>query len=396
MDKKVLLGIIAAFATIVVAIVKVAPEFTNMSREGLKEPTTITTGNSSVVVSNSTGTITVNMSPLEHWEKALRDRGLKDSKVQSELKRLLQMLDEKLQNDIRSASAHPQESIRALLYLYEGNLLKAEAMIRAAIARPASDVSTRVASSLQSRDPPSPSRPMPSPPVAEPTSPSNRQPEITQVPPVVTEPPTQNMVSGQTPAIGTLVPAQTQDPEHVRGQITRVDATAIEVNTASGKTVVLATNGATSIFGLTKASFTEVQFGTYVGAVGMRGERYSPIVRDSLHWLHNGFGLRIIDEKLRGIALGHKKWDQPPGAIMAHGWVDDIEVRVLSIKYGPTEEEETDVEIPRDAPIHKMSLGDKGLLKAGAHIFAGAQKSGNGTYTAAFIIVGTHGIVPRL
>jgi hypothetical protein len=160
--------------------------------------------------------------------------------------------------------------------------------------------------------------------------------------------------------------------------------------------VTLATNGATSIFSLSKASFTEVQFGTYVGAVAMRDDRYSPIVRDSLSWLHNGFELRIIDDSLRGIALGHQKWDQPPGAIMAHGWVDDMEVRVLSIKYGPTEEEETDVEVPRDAPVHRMSLGDKNLLKPGVHIFAGAQKNGDGKYTANFIMVGKDGVAPKL
>ena len=190
--------------------------------------------------------------------------------------------------------------------------------------------------------------------------------------------------------------AQAPDPENIRGQITRVEASSIEVKTANGKTVMLTTNGTTSVFSLTKASFTEVQFGSYVGAVAMRDERYSPIVRDSLSWLHNGFELRIFDESLRGIALGHKKWDQPPGAIMAHGWVDDMEVRVLSIKYGPTEEEETDVEVPRDAPIHRMSIGDKGLLKPGAHIFAGAQKNGDGKYTAVFVIVGKDGIVPKL
>jgi hypothetical protein len=128
----------------------------------------------------------------------------------------------------------------------------------------------------------------------------------------------------------------------------------------------------------------------------MRDERYSPIVRDSLSWLHNGFELRIIDDSLRGIALGHQKWDQPPGAIMAHGWVDDMEVRVLSIKYGPTDEEETDVEVPRDAPVHRMTLGDKNLLKPGAHIFAGAQKTGESKYTATFIMVGKDGVTPKL
>jgi hypothetical protein len=195
---------------------------------------------------------------------------------------------------------------------------------------------------------------------------------------------------------GTALRAQSKDAENVRGQITRMEEAAIEVKTASGKTVTLATNAATSIFSLSKASFGEVQFGTYVGAVAMRDDRYSPIVRDSLSWLHNGFELRIIDDSLRGIALGHQKWDQPAGAIMAHGWVDDMEVRVLSIKYGPTDEEETDVEVPRDAPVHRMSLGDKSLLKPGVHIFAGAQKTGDGKYTATFIMVGKDGVTPKL
>jgi hypothetical protein len=195
---------------------------------------------------------------------------------------------------------------------------------------------------------------------------------------------------------GTALRAQSKDAENVRGQITRIEDATIEVKTASGKIVTLATNAATSIFSLSKASFGEVQFGTYVGAVAMRDDRYSPIVRDSLSWLHNGFELRIIDDSLRGIALGHQKWDQPPGAIMAHGWVDDMEVRVLSIKYGPTDEEETDVEVPRDAPVHRMSLGDKNLLKPGAHIFAGAQKTGDGKYSASFIMVGKDGVTPKL
>ena len=196
--------------------------------------------------------------------------------------------------------------------------------------------------------------------------------------------------------LNTVARAQPPDQEHVRGQIARVEASAIEVKTANGRTVRVAIVDTSTIFSLTKASFAEVSFGTYVGAVAMKDDRYSPIVRDSLSWLHNGFELRIMDENLRGIALGHKKWDQPPGAIMAHGWVDDIEVRVLSIKYGPTDEEETDVEVPRGAPVHRMSLADKGVLKAGAHIFAGAQKAADGKYSALFVLVGKDGIVPKL
>jgi hypothetical protein len=152
------------------------------------------------------------------------------------------------------------------------------------------------------------------------------------------------------------------------------------------------------VFSLSKASFADVAFGTYVGAVSYKlgDDIYSPIVRDSLSWLHKGLELRIIDEELRGIAVGHTKWDLTPNSVMTHGWVDDQEERVISIKYGPTEEEETDVEVARDIPVLKMSLGDRALIRTGARIFAGAHKEAGGDYVAVFIFVGKDGIAPPL
>ncbi len=194
-----------------------------------------------------------------------------------------------------------------------------------------------------------------------------------------------------------FTPPPPNDPEHIRGEIAKVDSSSVVVKTNDGKTVSLALPDDVTIIGLTKGSFTEVEFGKYVGSVGVRLDEYSPIIRDSLSWLHKGFELRIIDEKLRGIALGHRKWDLLPDSVIAHGWVDDMEERVMSIKYGPTEQEETDVQIPRDVPILKMSLGDRSLIKPGAHVFAGAQKDGGeGKYDAVFILVGKDGIVPPM
>jgi hypothetical protein len=194
-------------------------------------------------------------------------------------------------------------------------------------------------------------------------------------------------------------PKPTQDaaePDHIRGQITTVNGSKIDLQTANGQTVQLELSNNLTVIVLTKGSFTAVDFGIYVGSAAVRLEAYSPIVRDSLSWLHKGFELRIIDEKLRGIALGHKKWDLTPDAIIAHGWIDDIEGRTLSIKWGPTEIEETDVEIPRDVPVLKMLLGDNSLIKPGARVLAGAQKGANGAYTAVYMFVGKDGIVPPL
>ncbi len=192
-------------------------------------------------------------------------------------------------------------------------------------------------------------------------------------------------------------PAQAQEePDHIRGQITEVTASSIVVKANGGKAVRLATPEGLTVIGLEKGSFTKVDFGVYVGSVAVKLDEYSPIVRDSMSWLHKGFELRIIDEQLRGIAAGHKKWSLTLDSIMAHGWVDDIEDRVLSIKYGPTEEEETDVEVPRDVPVLKMALTDRSDIKLGAHVFAGAQKDEDGNYVAVFIFVGKGDVVPPL
>jgi len=201
-------------------------------------------------------------------------------------------------------------------------------------------------------------------------------------------------------ALDTSACAQDAEPDHIRGQLSKVEAASVVVKTADGRAVRLELSNNLTMISLSKASFADVDFGTYVGSVAVRLDVNSPIVRaiprDSLSWLHEGFELRIIDEQLRGIALGHKKWDLTPESIIAHGWVDDLEGRVLSIKYGPTEDEETDVDIPRDVPILRMSLADKSLLKPGAHVFVGAQKGADGKYVAVFIFVGKDGIVPPL
>lgn len=199
-----------------------------------------------------------------------------------------------------------------------------------------------------------------------------------------------------TPAHAQKVSQSGDKPDHIRGEIAAVDDSSVVLKTDAGKKVRLGLLDYSSILSLAKASFTDVDFGVYVGSISKRLDQYSPIVRDSLSWLHQGYELRVFDEELRGLALGHQKWDLTPESVMTHGWVDDLEIRVLSIKYGPTEEEETDVDISRDVPILRLSVGDRSLLKPGAHVFAGARKGEDGGYEAVFLMVGEDSIVPPL
>ncbi len=193
--------------------------------------------------------------------------------------------------------------------------------------------------------------------------------------------------------------AQQAEPERFRGEIVQVGKGTIVLKTAQGAAQRFVLGEGAAIFQLTRARFADVDFGTYVGSVSYKlGDNiYSPIVRDSLSWLHRGYEFRVIDEKLRGIAVGHTKWDLTPDSVMTHGWIDDMEDRVVSIKYGPTEEEETDVEVSRDTPVTKMSPGDPSLLKPGARVFIGAQRNAKGDPAAVFIFVGGQdGAIPGL
>ncbi len=199
---------------------------------------------------------------------------------------------------------------------------------------------------------------------------------------------------------GSAARAQTAEPVHVRGQIASVEAGAVTLKTADGKTVRLAMGEKLPVFSLAKASFSSVDFGVYVGSAAVRLDMTSPIVRatprETISWLYEGYELRIIDEALRGIAVGFKPWDKPGGASMTHGWVDDLEGRVISIKYGPTQDEESDVIFSKDVPITRMSIGNMSMVKPGAHVVAGAQKSADGKQSALFLFVGLDGLVPSL
>ena len=190
------------------------------------------------------------------------------------------------------------------------------------------------------------------------------------------------------------------ETDHVRGQIASVEPGAITLKTADGKTLRLATGEKMPVFSLSKASFSSVDFGVYVGSAAVRLDMTSPIVRatprETISWLYEGHELRIIDEALRGIAVGFKKWDRPGGASMTHGWVDDLEGRVVSIKYGPTQDEESDVIFSKDVPVTRMSIGNISMVKPGAHVVAGAQKGADGKPSALFLFVGLDGLVPSL
>ena len=207
--------------------------------------------------------------------------------------------------------------------------------------------------------------------------------------------------------LGLGTPAHAQDePDRLRGVITEVDGATMVMETTDGKTIHLGIPDYITVFSLTEARFEDLEFGAYIGAanVQLTGERHSPFIRDSASWLHEGFELRIIDEDIRGIALGHTPWDLPNRSTeasvaetsMTHGWIDDIELRTVMIKYGPTPEEETDVEFNEEVPVVRMAIGESDLIKPGVRVLVGAQNDEDDNYVAVFAFIGVNGVVPGM
>lgn len=201
-------------------------------------------------------------------------------------------------------------------------------------------------------------------------------------------------------ALAGTVRADDVEPDHVRGRISSVDAATVTIKTADGRSLRLELPEKVAVFTLTKAAFSNIDFGQYVGSVAVKLDITDPIVRatprETIGILFQGHELRIIDEKLRGIAVGYKKWDVPKGGSMTHGWVDDMDGRTVTIKYGPQREEQSDVLVGKDMPITRMSLGERGDIKVGAHAFVGTSKGADGKLGATFVFVGKDGLVPSL
>lgn len=195
-------------------------------------------------------------------------------------------------------------------------------------------------------------------------------------------------------ALGASVPAvaQTVATQHIRGQITAADDSSITVKTRAGATVRLALASDVSVSSLTKAGFSDLKAGAYIGSAAVP-IRPAPRTFDMKTPTLTALEVQIFPESMRGVGEGQRKWDLTPDSTMTSGTVLDVEGRVLSIRFRGNDR---DVHVPPQAPIVKVGPGDRGLLKPGAHVFAVAQPGANGSLTALRVSVGMGGLVPPM
>ena len=187
-------------------------------------------------------------------------------------------------------------------------------------------------------------------------------------------------------AVSLVAVAQTP-PARVRGTVEKIDKLDLAVRANNGQSVHIKLAENYVVMGIAKASIADIAAGKFIGATTL-GERDGALVALEVH---------IFPESMRGTGEGHYAWDLKPESMMTNANVANIvsvvDGRVLTVQYKGGEKK---ILVPESAAIVSYTPVERGELKAGAPIFAVAQRQPDGSLTAARVNVGLRGQVPPM
>jgi hypothetical protein len=190
-------------------------------------------------------------------------------------------------------------------------------------------------------------------------------------------------------AVAVSTPLLAQQPQvvRVRGTVEKLDGNLLVVKERSGSTLNVKLADNFRVLGLAKMSLADIKPGAYVGVSSV------PDANGNLRALH----VHQFPEALRGVAEGHRPWDNAPRSMMTNATLAEV----MSVAGGQTlvlkyKEGEQKILVPAEAVIVGYLPGDKKELTPGAQIIImAAQKQPDGTVSAANVAVG-RGIVPPM
>ncbi len=179
------------------------------------------------------------------------------------------------------------------------------------------------------------------------------------------------------------VSAQTQ---RLRGTIDKVDGNTLLIKGADGAPITLTLADNAVVVGVEKATIADIKEGAYIGSGAM----------PQPDGTQKALEVHIFAESQRGTGDGHRVWDGAPNSTMTNGAVGQtvtgVDGPVITVKYKDGEKK---IIVTSAVPIVRYEIADKSELKPGAAIsVTAATKKPDGTFTAARINVGRHGVVP--
>jgi hypothetical protein len=182
--------------------------------------------------------------------------------------------------------------------------------------------------------------------------------------------------------------AMAQQPNRVRGEITKADGAMLVLKTREGATLNVKFADDARVSALVKASLADIQKDAFVGIAGM------PRPDGSIE----AFSVHIFLPAQRGVVPDrHGPWDAKPGSTMTNAYVESIvqekDGETLTVKYKDGEKK---IVLTPQTVIAAVAKGDKSELKDGAQIIIFAsEKQGDGSLLAKVMYVG-RGVTPAM
>jgi hypothetical protein len=184
-----------------------------------------------------------------------------------------------------------------------------------------------------------------------------------------------------------LIAQNAPPPVRVRGVVERLDGDQLTVRSREGPRVRIALAASYAVVAVTKAELAEVKAGTFVGTAA----------RPQADGTLRAQEVLIFPESARGTGEGHYPWDLTPDSTMTNATVADVVQGVDgSLLRLMPKGREVRVLVPPDAPIVTLGPGDPSLLVPGAAVFLSASPQGDGSLSAARILVGKDGVIPPM
>ena len=181
--------------------------------------------------------------------------------------------------------------------------------------------------------------------------------------------------------------AHAADAQRIRGTIEQVQGTSLTIATREGPTVAVTLTPDARIAALVPADLAAAGTGSFIGTAAVPQPDGTLKAQEVL----------IFPEAMRGVGEGHRAWDLTPDSTMTNATVEatvtSASGRELSLTYKGGAKK---LLVPPGTPVVTLEPGDASLLKAGNHVFLGAEAGPGGALTAARITVGKDGMVPPM
>lgn len=185
------------------------------------------------------------------------------------------------------------------------------------------------------------------------------------------------------------VPAFAQETLRVRGTVEKVDGATLMVKSRDGANLAIKVVGDKPVYtALVKATLAEIKPGSYIGVTSL------PNADGSL----KAIAVHFFPEGARGVAEGHRPWDQQPQSLMTNATVDtvvaSVDGEVVTVKYKDGEKK---VVVTPQTAIVRMIPGDAADLKAGTKIIIfAATKAADGSWQTQRVTYGKDGLAPPM